>query len=162
MGSRSAAALVTVAAMLAAGSGMAEPRCSDDLVQLRGDWGRAQFGVEVADDPGERAKGLMGREILPRSRGMLFVYEEAGPASFWMRNTLIPLDMLFIGPDGTVDRIHRNAEPLDETPIPGGDNVKFVLEINGGLSRALGIDEGSEILHPAVDPDAAAWPCAAS
>jgi uncharacterized membrane protein (UPF0127 family) len=103
----------------------------------------------------------MHRESLPRSSGMLFVYEEPGSPAFWMRNTLIPLDMLFIDAEGRVAHIHENAVPHDETPIPGGDGILMVLEINGGLARQLGVTEGSEMRHPALDPARAAWPCAA-
>ena len=98
-------------------------------------------------------------ESMPTMKGMLFVYERSQPASFWMRNTLIPLDMIFMDETGTVTRIHENAVPLDETPIPGGDSVRAVLEINGGLSSRLGIDEGTVLRHPAMPQDAAAWPC---
>ena len=88
-------------------------------------------------------------EDLPRGEGMLFAYNSPQPVAFWMRNTLIPLDMIFLSPEGVVTRVHERAVPGDETPIPGGDEVQFVLEINGGLARALGIAEGSEARHPA-------------
>ncbi len=149
-------AAVLVAA-LAAGPAAAD--CAPDVVDLRGDWGVARFTVEVADEPAERAQGLMNRESLRPTAGMLFVYDAPQRASFWMRNTLIPLDMIFMDPTGTVTHIHENAVPLDETPIDGGAGVLAVLEINGGLSRAIGIEVGSELRHPALDPDVAAWPC---
>lgn len=136
--------------------------CSETSVDLRpagGEAAAARFRVEIADDPSEMARGLMHRETLPKSAGMLFIYPEAGPVSFWMRNTLIPLDMIFLGSDGVVRRVHENAVPLDETSIPGGDDIQYVLEINGGLARQLGIEEGSELRHPAIDPGEAAWPC---
>ncbi len=100
----------------------------------------------------------MNREVMPRSAGMLFVYERPQRAVFWMKNTLIPLDMIFMDSAGTVTRIHENAIPLDLTGIDGGENVQFVLEINGGLAGRLGIVEGSVLRHPAIGPDAA-WPC---
>ena len=133
--------------------------CREDVVDLRGDWGRARFRVEVADSPEEQARGLMFVEAMPRGEGMLFAYESARAVSFWMLNTLIPLDMLFISPQGVVTRVHENAVPGDETPIPGGDGVQFVLEINGGLADALGIESGDEARHPLIGEDAA-WPCA--
>ncbi|MBT8460852.1 MAG: DUF192 domain-containing protein, partial [Boseongicola sp.] len=123
-----------------------------------GDWGQARFTVEVADDPGERSQGLMNRESMARSAGMLFVYEFPQRVAFWMRNTLIPLDMIFLDETGTVQRIHENAIPLDETAIPGGDNIQYVLEINGGLSERFGIDEGSVLRHPAIGENAV-WGC---
>lgn len=89
---------------------------------------------------------------------MLFVYDRPQRVSFWMRNTLIPLDMIFMDEAGRVTRVHENAIPLDETGIPGGDEVQYVLEINGGLASRLGIDVGSELRHPIIGDDAA-WPC---
>ena len=132
--------------------------CSDSQVDLRGDWGAARFTVEVADDPKERSVGLMHRAYMSRGAGMLFVYETPQRAVFWMKNTLLPLDMIFLDASGTVTRIHENAIPGDLTGIDGGQAVQYVLEINGGLAARLGISEGSELRHPSVGPDAA-WPC---
>ena len=151
-----AAALVAV---LAIAAGSVSAACSEAAVDLRGDWGAARFTVEVADEPVERAQGLMNRPSMPRSAGMLFLYEAPQRATFWMRNTLIPLDMIFMDPTGTVTRIHENAVPLDETTIDGGPGVQAVLEINGGLARAIGIEVGSELRHPGLDQSVAAWPC---
>jgi uncharacterized membrane protein (UPF0127 family) len=150
-------AALTLALALAAGG--ASAACTDTAVDLRGDWGSARFTVEVADDPAERAQGLMNRPSMPRSAGMLFLYDAPQRATFWMRNTLIPLDMIFMDPTGTVTRIHENAVPLDETTIDGGPGVQAVLEINGGLARAIGIAEGSQLRHPGLDQSVAAWPC---
>nr|WP_106744426.1 DUF192 domain-containing protein [Yoonia maritima] len=122
--------------------------CDVNKVTVSGDWGQAHFNVDVADDPAERAKGLMFVEDLPTLSGMLFVYEQPQSVSFWMQNTLIPLDMLFASPSGEILAIHENAIPLDTTPIPGGDGIQFVLEINGGLSSRLGIEVGSILQHP--------------
>ena len=135
--------------------------CREDVVQLRGDWGEARFTVEIADTEETRAQGLMHRTDLPMGAGMLFIYSEPRRASFWMRNTLISLDMLFADARGRITRIHHRAQPLDETPIDGGDGVLMVLEINGGLAARLGITEGSELRHPRLDDDRAAWPCEA-
>jgi uncharacterized membrane protein (UPF0127 family) len=133
--------------------------CSDDAVDLRGPWGQARFSVEIADTPQSQALGLMHRESLPRNAGMLFVYDRPQTARFWMRNTLIPLDMIFAGPDGVVRHVHHEAVPLDETIIEGGDGILMVLEINGGLARRIGIAPGTELRHPRLDGDTAAWPC---
>jgi uncharacterized membrane protein (UPF0127 family) len=135
--------------------------CAEDQVFLKGDWGQAHFTVEVADDDRERAQGLMNRESLPKASGMLFVYPRPRLAGFWMKNTLIPLDMIFLDRTGTVTHIHHEAIPHDETPIIGGDNVLAVLEINGGLARQMGIETGSQMRHPAFDAEFAAWPCPA-
>ncbi len=132
--------------------------CSDAYVDLRGDWGQARFSVDVADDPAERSQGLMNVEFLPRSAGMLFAYDYPQRVAFWMRNTLIPLDMLFLDETGTVAFIHENAIPLDETAIPGGDAIQYVLEINAGLSNRFGIAPGSQLRHPIIGENAS-WGC---
>jgi len=99
-------------------------------------------------------------EQMPRMSGMLFVYERPQSVSFWMENTLIPLDMLFVGPDGVVRNVHENAIPLDRTSIPGGsDDIQYVLEINGGMAAEFGIAEGTELRHSSIDQSLAAWPC---
>lgn len=150
---------VFLIAILAAGPGIAD--CAPDRVDLRGDWGQARFTVEVADEPAERSQGLMNRPSMPMGAGMLFLYERPQRATFWMRNTLIPLDMIFMDPTGTVTHIHENAVPLDETTIDGGTGVLAVLEINGGLASRLGVDVGSQLRHPGLEQSGAAWPCAA-
>ncbi|UZD92307.1 DUF192 domain-containing protein [Cognatishimia activa] len=133
--------------------------CSPNTVHLRGDWGQARFTVEVADNAAERSRGLMGRPSMPMSSGMLFVYHQTKPLAFWMRNTLIPLDMIFLDENGVVVRVHHNAVPLDETPIPSGAPARYVLEVNAGLSKALGINAGSELRHPSILQTNAAWRC---
>ena len=142
----------------AASPGLAQ-ECRDDQAMLRGDWGQARFTVELADDEAERARGLMNRESLPASAGMLFVYPKPRMVGFWMKNTLIPLDMIFLDQSGTVVKIHENAIPNDESAIFGGDNILVVLEINGGLARKMGITVGSQMRHPAFAPALSAWPC---
>lgn len=128
--------------------------CADDKVTVSGDWGQATFTVDVADDPQERASGLMFVEDMPTLTGMLFVYEQPQSVSFWMKNTLIPLDMLFVSPVGEVLAIHENAVPGDLTPIEGGDGVQMVLEINGGLTARLGIGVGDVLQHPSFGAEA--------
>ncbi|WP_343082098.1 DUF192 domain-containing protein [Ostreiculturibacter nitratireducens] len=144
---------------LAMAGAAASADCRDDLVEFRWDGGQARFTVEVADDEGERAQGLMHREALAASAGMLFVYERTQEAAFWMENTLIPLDMIFIDETGRVTRVHENARPLDRTPIPSGGPIRYVLEINGGLAARIGIAPGAVMRHPAVDQALSAWPC---
>jgi uncharacterized membrane protein (UPF0127 family) len=148
---------VFILGLLAASA--ASAACTEGAVELRGDWGTARFNVEVADDPAERAQGLMNRPSMPASAGMLFLYDAPQRATFWMKNTLIPLDMIFLDETGTVTRVHANAVPLDETTIDGGPGVVAVLEINGGLAAAIGITEGSQLRHPGLDQAQAAWPC---
>ena len=144
---------------VSAGAAFAAPACDADAVELRGPWGQARFSVEVADDPAERATGLMNREQMPRMSGMLFVYQKPQPVAFWMKNTLIPLDMIFLDRTGTVQRVHENARPLDTTAIPGGEAIQYVLEINAGMASLLGITPGSTLAHPSIDQETAAWPC---
>jgi uncharacterized membrane protein (UPF0127 family) len=135
----------------------AETACTPDRVELRWQGGAAAFSVEVADDAAERAQGLMFRETMAPGAGMLFVYEAPKRAQFWMKNTLIPLDMIFADAAGRVTRVHPQAVPGDETPIDGGEGVQFVLEINGGLAATLGIAPGAEMRHPAIA--GGVWPC---
>ncbi|SDI04701.1 DUF192 domain-containing protein [Lutimaribacter saemankumensis] len=135
------------------------PACSRGSVLLRGDWGQARFSVDLAETAQDRARGLMFVESMPSSHGMLFVYPRPGRVAFWMKNTLIPLDMIFLDATGTVRNIHHNAIPGDLTPIPGGEGILAVLEINGGLARSLGLTVGSQMRHPAFAADLAAWPC---
>lgn len=133
--------------------------CRDETVQIKGDFGQARFNVEIADDEAERSLGLMHRTEMATSAGMLFVYPRPQGLSFWMRNTLIELDMLFIDPTGVVQHVHHRAKPLDETPIFGGQGLTHVLEINGGLAESLGIEAGNVLRHPSFLQQDAAWPC---
>lgn len=109
--------------------------------------GRVKFMVEVVDTPASRAQGLMYRKSLAPDRGMLFDFKKPAPVSFWMRNTLIPLDMIFIRQNGLVLSIARNAIPHDETPVPSNGAVLGVLEIAGGRAAELGILPGDRVLH---------------
>lgn len=133
--------------------------CSEDKLAIRGDFGQASFSVEVADTADERATGLMHRPAMPRFSGMLFVFDRPERAVFWMENTLIPLDMLFIDDTGTVTHVHENAVPMDRTPIDGGPGVLYVLEVNGGMASRLGLDVGDQIQHIRIPAAQAAWPC---
>lgn len=128
--------------------------CQDDKLTISGDFGQATFNVEIADDAAERAQGLMFVDQMATLDGMLFVYERPQPVSFWMKNTLIPLDMLFAAPTGEIMRIHENAIPGDLTAIPGGPGIQMVLEINGGLASRLGIAAGDVMQHPSFGADA--------
>ena len=136
----------------------AQSVCRADRVDVKTAKGSVAFLVEVADTVEERALGLMHRPHMAEARGMLFVYPAPDDVAFWMANTLIPLDMIFMDAQGVIKKIHENAKPLDQTSIPGGSDIQFVLEINGGLARKLGIKEGAALRHPAIGPKAA-WPC---
>lgn len=111
--------------------------------------GPVVFHAELAIYPGEQKKGLMGRKFLAKDSGMLFVFGGEEQRVFWMKNTLIPLDMLFISKDGTINHIHHMARPLDLSKITSDVPAFAVLEINGGLADIMGIHEGDKIIHPA-------------
>jgi len=123
------------------------------------------FKVELADTAALRERGLMFRENLPTGEGMLFVYPSPRPVSFWMRNTLIPLDMVFIDSVGVIRHIHPNAKPLDEAPIPGAapwdsdPNRLLVLEIAGGETARFGMKVGQFVAHPTLNQEIAALRC---
>ncbi len=151
--------LAVIAVLLLGYASAAAAECAPQTADLRSASGQTRFAVELADTEEERARGLMFRESLPRFGGMLFVYDEPQSATFWMKNTLIPLDMLFFDPAGRLTHVHENAVPGDLTPIPGGEDVRYVLEINGGAARSLGILPGAELRHPSVDQELAAWSC---
>ncbi len=114
-------------------------------VQLLGEEGPVSVRVEVADEEGERARGLMFRRHLAADAGMLFVFEEPKTASFWMKNTFIPLDVIFIGADLTILGIVTDTEPLSEDAIEIDQPSAYVLEVNAGFVRRHGIVPGSEI-----------------
>ena len=103
------------------------------------------FRVEVAATGAEQEKGLMFRTSLGPDEGMLFPMEPARPASFWMRNTVIPLDIIFVGRDRRILNIAANAVPYDETPLTSAGSVSGVLEIAGGRAAALGIAAGDRV-----------------
>jgi len=144
--------LASLAAALAltactANKGAAEPVLEDLEIVTRGGQTH-RFKVEIADDEPERQRGLMFRESLARDRGMLFQFEESGPRSFWMRNTYIPLDIIYIAPDGKIVSIARNTTPFSEVPIPSEGPANGVLEINGGQAAELGVEPGDTVRHP--------------
>ncbi len=110
--------------------------------------GRHAFQVEVARNDADRAQGLMFRRNLAPDRGMLFDFARVQPISMWMQNTYIPLDMIFIRPDGTIARIAENAEPLSTRTVPSGEPVLAVLEVIGGTAARLGLKPGDRVEHP--------------
>ena len=125
--------------------------CSDEgRLTVHTATGEHVFSVEIADEPAERSKGLMFREELADDAGMLFDFHAEQTVSFWMQNTLIPLDMIFIGADGVVKTIHVNARPLDPTSIPSQVPVRYVLEIPGGRSTEIGLEPGDTVEHPLI------------
>ena len=107
-----------------------------------------RFTVEIARSPQEQEIGLMNRQSLSPDRGMIFPYDPPQPVAFWMKNTLIPLDMIFIRADGSIARIAANAVPLSLEPVPSAEPVAVVLEIGGGRSAELGIRPGDTVDWP--------------
>ena len=111
---------------------------------VRSENGVHHFIVEVAATPEQQERGLMFRKSLAHDRGMIFPYDPPQEVAFWMKHTLIPLDIIYIRSDGTIARI-VNAEPMDITPLPSGEPVVAVLEIGGGRAKDLGIHEGDMV-----------------
>ena len=111
--------------------------------------GSRSFTVEVASDFESQRHGLMNRRELASDGGMLFDFHNDASLSFWMKDTYLPLDMLFIRSDGTISSIAHSAVPLSTTPIHSTEPVRAVLEINGGTASALGIAKGDRV-HAAI------------
>ena len=110
--------------------------------------GQFEFLVEMAVDPAQRSQGLMFRESLEEDRGMLFDFGKSQRAAMWMRNTYVPLDMLFIDADGQITQIAADTEPLSDAVIASRELVRAVLELRGGVSAKLGIKPGDRVIHP--------------
>lgn len=148
-------AVALVAACCAIGGCRAEPQAASATstqallpVTIQTQAGERRLRVEVARTSEEQSKGLMYRTSLPDDGGMLFPFDPPRPASFWMKNTVIPLDMIFIRADGTIARIAENTVPYSLTGVMSGEPVAAVLELAGGKSAALGIAEGDRVSWP--------------
>ena len=96
----------------------------------------------------ERERGLMNRRSLARDRGMLFDFHKEAPVYFWMKNTFIPLDMIFVAHDGRVVSVKHDAKPMDETIIPSGAPAQGVIEVIAGVADAIGVKPGDAVRHP--------------
>lgn len=112
--------------------------------------GSFPLSVEVADDSAKRAQGLMNRKSLPQGYGMLFDFGREQDVYFWMKNTYVPLDMIFIKENGTVATIRKNAEPLSERTISSGVPVRFVLEVEAGIANQMGLKAGDRVRHSRI------------
>ncbi len=155
------AATLVWAVCLATASGAAESHvCSETTVTLNGSDGPVAFAVEIADDPAEQARGLMFRPALAPDAGMLFLYDAPQPAAFWMKNTMIPLDMIFLDEAGRVINVIASAEPYSLAPRRSEGPALAVLEINGGLAEMHGIGPGTQAVHPAFEAAEPPWRCA--
>lgn len=112
-----------------------------------------EFAVEVADTEAQHEKGLMFRKNLPEGQGMLFDFHREQDVSFWMKNTYLPLDMIFIQSNGRILRIAEDTQPLSEKIIPSGGPVLAVLEVIGGTARKFGIAPGDRVAYPIFKAD---------
>ncbi|TDT99139.1 hypothetical protein DFO45_0845 [Azorhizobium sp. AG788] len=142
--SRLAAACVALC-LLAFGAGSAVHAASLEPVEIVTRKGVVMIEVEVARTQEQRATGLMYRKSLPERQGMLFDFKSDQPVYMWMKNTFIPLDMLFIRADGSIARIAENTTPFSEATISSGEPVRAVIEIGGGEARKLGIATGDKV-----------------
>ena len=114
--------------------------------------GTHDFKVEVAADDASQERGLMFRRFMPADHGMLFEFKQNASVAFWMKNTYIPLDMIFIARNGSVTHIAADAEPLSEALIPSGGPCAAVLELNGGTAARIGAKVGDKVRHRFFPP----------
>jgi len=140
-----ALAFVVVAALAADGPARS---AGLEALQIVTATGAHDFQVEIARDDASRARGLMDRRFMPADHGMLFEFDREAPQTFWMKDTYIPLDMIFISRTGMVTNIVANAEPLSERTIPSGPPCMAVLELNGGAAARIGLKVGDRVRHP--------------
>ena len=151
---RPALAALALAAGLAAPPAAAAPpapAATDDLV-IDTASGEHHFTVDVMRTRDELERGLMFRRQLAADRGMLFDFGSSQRVSMWMKNTYLPLDMVFIAADGRVVSVKRDAEPLSETIIPSGGDVLGVLEVNAGTAARIGVKPGDRVIDPMFKP----------
>ena len=135
-------------AFLAAFGSIADTNCIHEQISIYfKNQQQAKFCVDLAINNEERQRGLMFRKGMKLSDGMLFVYDRPQSVSFWMKNTSIPLDIIFADEAGVITKIFENARPFSTTSIFGGYDVQYVVEINAGLTKSLGIKTGGSIKH---------------
>lgn len=145
--------LLLVASTAAAQSDLDETFRKDQLILVASENQCYRFDIYVAETDAQRAQGLMFVRDLPDTTGMWFIYEQERRVSIWMKNTYIPLDILYLRGNGQVSSIFHDAEPLSLRSMPSIEPVQFVLELNGGLAKSLGIDSDSYvIMTPALSP----------
>lgn len=152
----SLAAIAVLSGLLAFGpdyfasDNKAPPTFPKSEIMIRHSDGRmAHFNVEVATTPEQQTYGLMFRRSLPRNSGMLFLYKPDQNVSMWMKNTYIPLDILFVRADGVIVKITTNARPLDLSPLTSDEPVRGVLELNAGQAKKESIKVGDRVLYSA-------------
>ncbi|MDO9425990.1 MAG: DUF192 domain-containing protein [Methylobacterium sp.] len=152
--SNTKAALRALCALLFLGLGLTAAPAQDSAsgqtepLTIASRAGRHAFAVEVMRTDADRSRGLMYRRTMAPDHGMLFDFQAAAPVAMWMKNTYLPLDMVFIRADGTIARIATDTEPLSTKVIPSGEAVLSVLELNAGTTARLGIHAGDRVEHP--------------
>ena len=119
-----------------------------DTIEIVSGNGVHPFSVELATNDAERERGLMYRKSMPEGHGMLFDFGYPQPTAFWMHNTYISLDMIFIRSDGVIMRVAENTKPMSDDLVPSGAPVRAVLEVIGGTARELGIKAGDKVINP--------------
>jgi uncharacterized membrane protein (UPF0127 family) len=140
------AAVFTVLALLAFTARTAAfEQLPVQTIEIETKKGPHRFTVEVAADSASQERGLMYRRTLAPDAGMIFVFGQKQFVSFWMKNTFLPLDMLFVKADGTISTIQANAVPFSETSIQSAEPVLAVIELNAGRAKALGIEPGDKV-----------------
>jgi uncharacterized protein len=141
---------IAIGALLCAAAAAAPASVSFEESSLTVDAadGQFEFLVEMAVNPAQRGQGLMFRESLEEDRGMLFDFGKPQRATMWMRNTYVPLDMLFIDANGQITQIAADTQPLSDAVIASREPVRAVLELRGGVSAKLGIKPGDRVIHP--------------
>lgn len=128
----------------------AQPQAALDKLEIVTAGGRHVFRAEVADTDEKRAEGLMFRTKLDQDYGMLFDFKREQPVFFWMKNTYVSLDMIFVRANGTIAHIAENTTPLSEATVPSQNPVRFVFEVVAGTAKRLGIKPGDRVVHPLI------------
>jgi uncharacterized protein len=141
-------AALALLAFFAASVGVPAQGAEPDSLEIVTSTGRHVFQIEIANNDASREHGLMDRRYMAADHGMLFEFDREEPVSFWMKNTYIPLDMIFIAPSGVVTHVVANAEPLSERVIPSGGPCVAVLELNSGTAASIGLKVGDKVHHP--------------
>lgn len=127
------------------------PETKHENLIIQTNQGQVTYQVEIADTPYLKSKGLMNRKSMPQNNGMLFIFEKPQMISMWMKNTYIPLDMLFLDKSGKIIWIYENAKPLDETIISSQFPSSFVIELNAGQVREKNIQPGNQVIFKKLD-----------
>lgn len=135
-----------------AGDAPAPPQAGVEKLEIVTASGTHEFSVEVMRSEPQRERGLMFRRYLPQNRGMLFDFGTERPVMMWMKNTYLPLDMIFIGRTGKIVGLAKNTEPLSEKIIPSGAPACGVLEVNAGTAQRIGLKIGDSVRHPLFGP----------